>query len=583
VTEDRGTPALKGISEPLRVHRVLQPSGVTSRLDRAPKLTPFVGREQELGLLLDRFEQAREGQGQAVWIAGEAGIGKSRLVHQLRERLRETPHSWLECRSSPYAQSSAFSPVIELLEQALDFGDDDSVETKLERLERGVALAGREPSESVPLFASLLSLRLPERYPPLEISPQLQRQKTMAVLLAWLLALGEKQPVVLLAEDLHWTDPSTLEWLGLLIEQCPTAAVLLLFTFRPEFEPPWPGREHLLPIRLNRLRGREAEELIAGATDEAALPAEVVERIARHSDGVPLFAEELARNISAGLEVRGASSDLEIPETLQDLLLARLDRLGPAKQVAQLGAALGREFPYALLEAVAPLTEAALRDALGRLVEAELIYQRGLPPEANYTFKHALVQDAAYQSLLASQRRELHGRIADALEAQFPERVASEPERIARHCEEAGRTQPAIAHYLRAGKRATQRFAHAEAVGQLHKALELVCTLPEGADREGQELQIQVALGPSLTVVNGGRESRTSSSPAGAQSLPLRARTTRHRSRACRAGPGPRRADGRDLPAPRGPRPAGHHSLQAGRADTGPRAPRACRRSLRPR
>jgi len=503
-TEDRGKPELKGIEKPIRVHRVLQPSGVSSRLERAPALTPFVGREQELGLLLDRFEQAQEGQGQAVLIAGEAGIGKSRLVHRLRERLREAPHSWLECRSSPHTQNSALYPVIELAEHVLRFSGEDSAEAKLERLERGLALGGLEPGEAVPLFASLLSLRLPERYPPLEISPQLQRQKTLEALLAWVLGLGEKQPVVLLVEDLHWADSSTLEWLGLLIEQCATAGVLLVLTYRPDFEPRWQSREHLLPIGLRRLKRREAKDLVAGSIPDAALSDALVEEIATRSDGVPLFVEELAKGVvESGRDVTGSVSGLEIPETLQDSLMARLDRLGDAKEVAQLGAALGRKFPYALLEAVAPLKEVALREGLGRLVEAELVYQRGLPPKATYTFKHALVQDTAYQSLLASQRRELHGRIAEALEKLFPERVAREPEEIARHNEEAGRTSQAIGHYLRGAERATQRWAHEEAIDQLRKANVLLQTLPESTERNARELRLHVALGISLIATKG--------------------------------------------------------------------------------
>jgi TOMM system kinase/cyclase fusion protein len=504
VTEDLGTPELKGIAEPVRVHRVLHPSGVESRLDRALALTPFVGREQELALLLDRFEQAQESRGQAVLIGGEAGIGKSRLVLQLRERLRESPHSWLECRCTPYTRQSAFYPVIELLERALDLHHEDSSEEKLERLERGLAHAGLEPAKTVPLFASLLSLRLPERYATLEISPQLQRQKTLEALLAWLLALGEKQPMVLLVEDLHWVDPSTLEWLGLLIEQCPTAGVLLLLTFRPEFEPPWSSREHMLPVALRRLRRHEAMHLVSATIPEGALTEALMSEITDRSDGVPLFVEELAKGVvESGRDATGTLSDLAIPETLQDSLMARLDRLGEAKQVAQLGAALGREFPYALLEAVAPLTEAALREGLGRLVEAELIYQRGLPPKAIYTFKHALVQDTAYQSLLESQRQELHGRIADALVASFPERAAREPELVARHCEEAGRVAQATAYYQRAGARATRRWAHAEAIGHLRRAIELLSTLPESIERNQQELQLQVALGPSLIATKG--------------------------------------------------------------------------------
>jgi tetratricopeptide (TPR) repeat protein len=502
VSEDRGAPALEGIEKPVRVYRVGHPSGVTSRLDRAPSLTPFVGRDQELGLLLDRFELVQEGQGQAVLVAGEAGIGKSRLVRELRERLRETPHSWLECRSSPYTQKSAFYPVIELLEGALGFSDEHSLEEKLGLLERGLAYVGLEPAETMPLFASLLSLRLPERYAPLEISPRLQRQRTLEALLTWLFALAEKQPLVLVVEDLHWTDPSTLEWLGLLIEQCPTAGVLLMMTHRPEFEPPWPSRAHLVPITLSRLSRRQAKNLIAGAISGQTLPEHVADRIALRSDGIPLFVEELSKGL---VEVGDTDSisEHEIPETLQDSLMARLDRLGEAKEVAQLGATLGREFSYRLLEAVAPVKETQLREGLGRLVEAELLYQRGLPPKASYTFKHALVQDTAYQSLLESQRSELHGRIAEALEKQFPERVSREPEFLARHCEEAGRTAQAVGHYQRAAQRATLRWAQDEAIGHLHKAIELLGTLPESIERNQHELQLQVALGPSLIATKG--------------------------------------------------------------------------------
>jgi len=504
VTADRGVPELKGIEEPIRVHQVLQPSGFRSRLDRATGLSPFVGRAQELGLLLDRFEQAQEGQGQAVLVAGEAGIGKSRLLHELREKLRDTPHSWLECHTSPYTQSSALYPLTEMVEEALDFRKVDTAEEKLQRLERGLAHVGLDSDEAVPLFASLLSLRLPERYALLEISPQLQRQKTLESLLAWVLALGEKQPVVLLVEDLHWIDPSSLEWLGLLIEQCPTAKVQLLMTHRPDFEPPWPGREHLHAISLGRLSRRQSQALVARAIVKQNLPDELVERIAARSDGVPLFVEELAKGaVESGRNLGGSLSGLEIPETLQDSLMARLDRLGEAKQAAQLGATIGREFEYRLLQAVAPLTETALCEGLGRLVEAELVYQRGLPPKATYTFKHALMQDTAYQSLLESQRQELHGRIADALEKHFPERVAREPEVAAHHSAEAGRKAQAIGYYQRAGERATQHSAHAEAIDHLQKAIGLLRTLPESSERDRQELRLLLASGPPMQAVRG--------------------------------------------------------------------------------
>ncbi|MDJ0849827.1 MAG: TOMM system kinase/cyclase fusion protein [Myxococcota bacterium] len=507
VTEDLGTPALKGIAQPIRVHRVLHPSGVASRLDRAPALTRFVGRQQELALLLDRVEQAQEGRGQAVWVSGEAGIGKSRLLHRLREELRETPHTWLECHCSPHTQNSDLRPLVEALEQALRYDDEPSPAQKLDRLERGLAHAGLDPEQNVPLLGPLLSLELPERYPAPGLGPRLQRQRTLEALLSWVLALGEMQPLVLEVEDLHWADPSTLEWLGLLVEQCATARVLVLLTFRPDFEPPWASREHLLPMALPRMRRRDARELAGATLGGSALPDAVVDEIASRSDGIPLFVEELARGVAeAGLDPCRSVSDLEIPETLQDSLMARLDNLGEAKQVAQLGAVVGREFGYALIESVAPMEAGVLREGLGRLVEAELLYQRGLPPQAIYSFKHALVQDAAYESLLESQRRELHGRVADALERRFPEIVAREPEQMARHCREAGRTEQAIGHYQQAGLRTAQRSAQAEAVGHLREALELLGTTAETGGRNQLELQLQVALGSSLYAVKGGAD-----------------------------------------------------------------------------
>jgi class 3 adenylate cyclase/tetratricopeptide (TPR) repeat protein len=500
VTEDRGIPKLKGIRNPVRVYRVVRPTGITSRLDRAPTLTPFVGREQELGLLLDRFERARESQGQTVLIGGEAGIGKSRLVWTLRERLRGMPHSWIACRTSPYTQSSALYPLIEMVEVAFDFKDEDSAEDRLARLALEFEKLGLDSGEAVPLFASLLSLPLSGRYAPLEVSPQLRRQKTLELLLAWVLALGEKQPLVLVVEDLHWIDPSTLEWLDLLIEHCATASVLLLLTHRPTFEPPWQARVHVHPLSLSRLDEHHVQELIASTKAGTALSEEIRERIGVRSDGVPLFVEELTKGV---VEAKGAGS-ANIPETLQDLLMARLDRLGEAKLVAQLGSAIGREFEYRLLESVAStLSEATLRDSLGRLTNAELIYQRGLPPRTLYTFKHALVQDTAYASLLKSQRKEIHGRVADALEACFPERVSREPEVLARHCEAAGRTLQAIGQYQAAGERAVQRFAHAEAVAHLQRAIGLLAELPESEARNRRELELQIMLGPPLQAALG--------------------------------------------------------------------------------
>jgi TOMM system kinase/cyclase fusion protein len=504
VTQDLGTPALKGISEPIRVHRVVEPSGVTSRLDRAPALTPFVGREQELALLEARFEQAREGQGQAVLVSGEPGIGKSRLLHELRGRLHATPHRWLECRTSPYSQRSAFQPMIELLEQALGLEERQVAEERIDRLERGLGAAGLKTEEAVPLLAGLLSLRLPEGYAPLQISPQFQRQKTLETLLAWVLALGDEQLLVLVVEDLHWADPSTLEWLGLVIEQCATARVLLLLSFRSEFEAPWRTREHLLPLPLGRLRGREARHLGRAAAAGPQLPEALLQALLARGDGVPLFIEELAKvAASSGSDPKGSLSRFVIPETLHDLLMARLDGLGGAKQLAQICAALGREFPYELLERVAPMKEALLREGLGQLVEAQLLHQRGLPPNATYIFRHALIQDTAYQSLLVSQRQEIHARIADALEAHFGDQVAREPARMARHCEEAARTEQAVAFYDRAGRQAARHWAHPEAIDHFGKAIDLLGTLPESRERDQQELRLQLVLGSALAPSRG--------------------------------------------------------------------------------
>ncbi len=511
--QDLGTPPLKGVATPIHAYAVRQATGVRSRLDVDPsKLTPLVGRAQQVGLLIERWEQAQERDGQAVLIAGEAGLGKSRLLQAFRERLADTPHSWLECRCTPYTEGSAFHPLIELVEQGLGFKPDDDPETRLRRLEGGIERAGLSVPDVVPLIAALLSLPLPERYPPLRQSPELQRKQTMEALVAWTLALAEQQPLVMLYEDLHWCDPSSVELLGLLLAQIPTAQVLTLLTFRPAFVPPWPARSHLTPLAVNRLSRRQATHMIGGMTRGVPLPGTVVERIVERADGVPLFVEELTKMVlesdlvavqGGRYELTGPLTDLAIPSTLQDSLMARLDRLDAGKEVAQLGAALGREFPYELLRSVSLLEEPRLHAGLAQLVDAELLYQRGAPPAATYTFKHALIQETAYQSLLKSVRQQLHARIAEVLEERFPERVAAEPEVIARHCEQAGLAVQAIAHYQRAGERATQRSANEEAIGHLQRALALVETLPETRERHQMELGLQMAIGAPLAAARG--------------------------------------------------------------------------------
>ncbi len=495
VLEDLGTPPLKGVATPVRAYAALQPSGVRSRLDvAAGRLTRFVGREVELATLVDRWERAADGEGQNVLILGEAGVGKSRLVYHLHEHLAAVPHTWLECGATPYTEGTPFHPIIALVEQGLAFAPEDTAAEKLAKLEVGLrALAS---AESVAVIADFLGLPSPTR---LQFSPELQRRKTIDLLVQWTLSLSAAQPLVVFVEDLHWCDASTLELLGHQIAQSPTARVLLLATARPEFGPPWPARENLTTVQLARLTKRQARDMIATLTGSELPPATLDALVAR-ADGVPLFVEELAK----ALAEPGAAQGVEaIPATLADSLMGRLDRLSTAKEVAQRASVLGREFPYALLAGVAGMDEAALRDGLARLADAEILFARGEPPAATYTFKHALIQETAYQSLLKRTRQQLHARVAEVLEERFSERVAAEPEGIARHYEQAGHVAQAIAHYQRAGERATQRSANEEAIGHLRRALALVATLPETRERHQRELGLQMAIGAPLAAVRG--------------------------------------------------------------------------------
>ena len=447
--QDLGLRTLKGVSAPLAVYRVLGESGVRSRLEvaAAAGLTPLVGREEEVGLLLQRWEQAKEGTGQVVSLSGEPGIGKSRLVRVLKERVAEEVQTWLECRCSPYYQNTALYPLIDLLQRVLRFQKEDTPEEKLCKLEVGVrgqwkgqAEAASLQVETILLFASLLSLPLPEgRYSPLTLTPQRQKQKTLEALLAWLLAEAARQPLPFILEDLHWADPSTLEFLSLLTDQVPTARVLTVLAFRPEFIPTWTPRSHMSQITLMRLPRKQAEVMVEKVAGGKGLPPDVVQQIVAKTDGVPLFVEELTKMVvesvesigSVGLPSRMPLQAIAIPATLQDSLMARLDRLGTAKEVAQLGATLGREFSYELIRAVSPVGEATLQQALARLVAAEVLYRRGLQPQARYLFKHALIQDAAYQSLLKSTRQQYHRQIAQVLEEQFAEIKETQPEALA--------------------------------------------------------------------------------------------------------------------------------------------------------
>lgn len=510
---DLGERELKGLG-PMRAYQAIQPSGVRSRLDVAAArgLTPLVGREQELGLLEDRWAQVVEGRGQVVLVCGEAGIGKSRLVHALRERFLDRPHTWLECRASPYTQDNALYPVLELQRAVLGFQAADTPERKLERLRSGLELAGLDLAKAVPVLAEFHGLPTSAGYATPGLSPEGLRARTLELLSEWLLCLSRQQPVLLLVEDLHWLDPSSLELLGREIEETPAERVLLLLTYRPDFEPPWGARSNLTPMLLSRLTRAQLGDLIRKAARDRAVPDAWLDEIARRSDGVPLFAEELTR---AALEsrapdgARGDSPELEIPSTLRDSLMSRLDALGSVRDLAQLAAVLGREFSYELLLAVSPMREDELRRSLERAEQEELFYRRGTPPRSGYLFKHALLRDAAYQSLLRQVRRRTHRRVAEALVERVPEIAREQPGLVAHHFAQAEDVEEALPYLQRAAEEAAARSANVESVRHFAKALELVERLGETPERKRWELALQVGIGAPLQLVHGYRTPAT--------------------------------------------------------------------------
>ena len=513
--QDLGAQPLRGVTDSMRVYHVLSESGATSRLEvTQPRgLTPLVGRESEVTLLLERWAQVQAGHGHVVLLTGDAGIGKSRLVQMLKEHVANESHVRWECRSAEYAQNTTLFPLTDLFQRLLQFRAAETHNEKLEKLERALSQYRLPVEESVPLVAPFLALPVPEnRYPPLHLSSQRQRQKTLETLITILLELAEHQPVLFILEDLHWTDPTTLEFLGLLVEHVPTAAIYTLLTCRPHFQPAWHHRSYLTEITVNRLSHTQVEQIVADITDGKTVPQEVLQQILVKTDGVPLFVEEMTKAIldSGHLKdtdghyaLTGSLSTFAIPATLQDSLMARLDRLVTAKGIAQLAAVIGRQFAYNVLLAVSQLDEATLQRELSRLIEAELLYQRGLQPEAFYTFKHALIQDAAYESLLKSTRQQYHQRIAQVLEAQFPETAETQPELLAHHYTEAGLSEQAVHYWQHAGQRASARSAHAEAISHLTQGLEVLKTLPDSCTRAQQELGLQNTLGPVLMAIRG--------------------------------------------------------------------------------
>jgi len=510
---DLGAAEVKGIAAPVPVWQVLRPRAVASRFEalHGSALLPLIGREEEIDLLLRRWARAKAGDGQVVFISGEPGIGKSRIAAELEKRLHVEPHLPLHYFCSPYYQDSVLFPFIEQLGRASGFGNDDPPAVKLEKLKALLARAA-PPDQDLNFLADLLSLPASERHPLPDLSPQRKKERTLEALIRQLEGLARQQPVVVIFDDAHWMDPTSRELLDITVERVRSLPVLLVVTFRPEFQPPRIGQPQVTMLSLNRLDRRDRTALVEQIAGGKPLPDEVVGQIADRTDGVPLFVEELTKSVLESGVLREEADryvldrtlrPLAIPTTLQDSLMARLDRFASVRLVAQIGAAIGREFSYALLRAVSRISEGELESALTRLVASELVFQRGAPPNAVYSFKHALVQDTAHDSLLRSSRQQLHAQIADALEANSPELMDSQPELFARHYAEAGLVEKSVAYWGRAGRRSAARSAMAEAAAQLQKGLDQLALLPDNRQRKEQELEFWSALGAALRFVKG--------------------------------------------------------------------------------
>ena len=507
--EDLGPQALAGFSEPQPAWRIVGDSGVLSRFEALRSgTTPLVGRGEELDLLLRRWQQVKSGEGRVVLISGEPGIGKSRLTVALSEHIESKLHTRLRYFCSPHHQDSALHPFIAQLERAARFARDDTVQARLDKL-RALLAAGMRDDDYIALLSELLSL--PSSAADLNLSPQRKREKLFAVMLGHLAAEARRRPVLMVFEDAHWIDPTSRELLDLVVDTVRRLPVLLAITFRPEFQPPWSGRAHVTILALNRLGERDGAALVQTLAGNVALTPEMVAEIVERTDGVPLFVEELTKAVLesaaqgdrvAAVLGRASLAALSVPSTLHASLMARLDRLGPAaKEIAQIGAVLGREFAYELIEPVAQRDDRELQAAFDQLGEAGLLFCRGIAPHSSYLFKHALVQDAAYSTLLRRRRQELHARVAAALEQRFADVVERQPELLAHHLTAAGLTERAVAYWHRAGERAVERSANSEAIAQFRKALDILALLPDDPHWERAEMNIQMALGSALSTM----------------------------------------------------------------------------------
>jgi class 3 adenylate cyclase len=509
-----GQQEVKGLTEPVETWAVECVSASEGRFEavRSGGVTGFVGREHELGLLIERWSLAQDGEGQVMLLSGEPGIGKSRILSELRERLEAQSATSLRLHCSPYYVNSAFYPIIDNFERALRCGREDTTEQKLDKLEALVVGQYGRPREDVRFIATMLSIPCEERYGAVAMTPQKFKDETLRSLADTTEAIARKQPTVMLLEDIHWADPTTLEVMDLLIHRVRNIPLLVVITYRPEFSSRWSHYGHVAALGLTKLTRAQSSALVSRLSGDKALPADLLEQILGKTDGVPLFVEELTKSILESADLRdagdrweyaGRAGTLAIPLTLRDSLMARLDRFAPVKEIAQIGAAIGREFSYELIAAVAPHSKPELEQALAQLAASGLAFQQGTPPDAVYTFKHALVQDAAYDSLLRRRRQELHGKIASVVEERWPQTEATEPELLAHHYTEAKLLLKAIPLWQTAGSRALGRMALAEAIAHLNKGLELVPALPASAQRDGSELDLRTLLGTASMALKG--------------------------------------------------------------------------------
>jgi class 3 adenylate cyclase/predicted ATPase len=511
--KDLGAKELKGMAGPMRIWAALRASSVESRFEalHAAGLTALVGRQEEFEILLRRWSRVKSGEGQVVLLSGEAGIGKSRLTAALLERLATEPHTRLRYFCSPQHTDSALYPIIGQMERAAGLMHDDAARVKLDKL-AAVLAATSTSAEHAVLFAAMLSLPNDGRYPALdELTPEQHRQRTLEALMAQMGALACQNPVLMIFEDAHWADPTSLEVFSRVVDRIRNLRVLLIVTFRPEFQPPWVGQSHVTALTINRLTEREIDAMIDRVVGNKFLPANIRQDIIERTDGVPLFVEEMTKAVleaeSEGETRRTAaavpSSALAVPASLHASLMARLDRLGPAKEIAQIGAVIGREFSHALLAATVNKPLALLTSALDRLVQSGLLFRQGVPPHANYLFKHALVQDTAYGSLLREPRRALHALIADVLECQFADIAENQPELLARHCTEAGLIEKAAGFWGKAGQRSLTRSALVEAMEQLTQGIDQIASLPASPALRREQIKLQAAIITPLLHVKG--------------------------------------------------------------------------------